>query len=128
MARNAASSRDTPIEKPVAGTGSARKRATKAIVAPATTDRAETDLTTHLVSNWEGQLRLEDGAGVIFEPAHDGGIDANYGLGNRPLSVNLASVAKLVETLIVLRPFEASAEAIRSSMHCSPRREQSPQH
>ncbi len=29
IARSAASSRDTPMEKPVAGTGSARKRATR---------------------------------------------------------------------------------------------------
>src|SRR6185312_9469777 len=53
----------------------------EAVIAPAAADRAEADRLPVLANRFEGELRFEDGAGVIFEPAHDGGIDANYGLG-----------------------------------------------
>ena len=47
------------------------------VIAPAAADRAEADRPAVVVLDLEGQLRLEDGAGVIFEPANDGGIDTN---------------------------------------------------
>ncbi len=49
----------------------------EAVVAPAAADRAEADRPAVLARRLEGQLRFEDGAGVIFEAAHDGSVDQN---------------------------------------------------
>ena len=49
----------------------------EAIVPPPTANRAEDDLLPALVGDGEGQLNLEYGAGVIFEPAHDRGVNAD---------------------------------------------------
>src|SRR5215472_13786245 len=57
---SAACSRDTPMEKPVAGTG-----------------RAETHGPALLVLCLQQQLNLKNRAGVIFEAAHDRRIDTN---------------------------------------------------
>ena len=65
------------MEKPVAGTGSPRKRDDQAVVAPAAADRAEAHRAAFLVLGLEGQFNFVDRAGVIFEAADDGGIDAN---------------------------------------------------
>src|SRR5690606_14515969 len=47
----------------------------QAVVAPTTTDRAEYDLLALLVGDGEGQLNLEDRAGVVFEPSNHRRID-----------------------------------------------------
>src|SRR5208337_5536797 len=49
----------------------------EAIVAPSAADRAEPHRAARFVLDLEGQLRLEDGPGVIFEAADDGRVDAN---------------------------------------------------
>src|SRR4029077_462366 len=49
----------------------------QAVIAPTAADRPEADRPAVVARRFEGQLRLEDGAGVIFEPAHDGGVDAD---------------------------------------------------
>ena len=59
------------MEKPVAGTGSSRNRADQAVVAAAAADRAEAHGLAVLVRDGEGQLGLEDRAGIVFEAAHD---------------------------------------------------------
>ncbi len=48
----------------------------EAVIAPAAADRAEADRPAVVVLDLEGELRLEDGAGVIFEPAYYGRVDA----------------------------------------------------
>ena len=73
----AAKSRETPIEKPVAGRVLGPEPADEPVVAPAAADRAETHRMALFVAGLEGQIRLEDGAGVIFEAAHDGRVDAD---------------------------------------------------
>ncbi len=45
------------------------------VIAPAAADRAEDDFLALFVGDGEGQFDLEDGAGVIFEAADDGGVD-----------------------------------------------------
>ena len=45
------------------------------VIAPAAADRAEAHGAAVLVLHLEGQLGLVDRAGVVFEAAHDGGID-----------------------------------------------------
>ncbi len=45
------------------------------VIAPAAHHRAEPDRLAALVLDRRGQLSLEHRPGVIFEPAHDGGID-----------------------------------------------------
>ena len=47
----------------------------QAVIAPAAHHRAEPDRLAALVLDGSGQLGLEHGPGVIFQPAHDGGID-----------------------------------------------------
>ncbi len=47
------------------------------VVAPAAADRAEARRLALLVDGLEQQLRLEDGAGVVFKAAHDRRIDAD---------------------------------------------------
>ena len=74
---SAACRRDTPMEKPVAGTGSPRKRDDEPVVAPAAADRAEAHGPAFFVLGLEQEFDLVDGAGVVFEPADDGGIDAD---------------------------------------------------
>ena len=75
MAFSAEARRDTPTENPVGGDFLAAEATDEAIVAPAPADGAEDDGLAFLVRDLEGELRLEDGAGVVFEAAHDGGID-----------------------------------------------------
>ena len=65
------------MEKPVAGTGSPREARHEIVVAPAAADRAEAHRAAVLVLDLEGQLDFEDRAGVVFEAAHDGGIDSD---------------------------------------------------
>ena len=74
---SAACRRDTPMEKPVAGTGSPRKRDDQPVVAPAAADRAEAHRAALLVLGLEQEFDFVDRAGVIFEAADDGGIDAD---------------------------------------------------
>ena len=76
-AASAACSRDTPMEKPVAGTSSLHEAADQPVIAPAAADRAEHDRLALLVRDLERQLGLEDGAGVVFEAADDRGIDSD---------------------------------------------------
>ena len=47
------------------------------VVAAAAADRAEPDRPAVLARRLERQLGLEDRAGVIFKPAHDGGVDTD---------------------------------------------------
>ena len=75
---SAACRRDTPMEKPVAGTGSPRKRADEPVVAPAAADRAEADGLALVVLGLERQFNFVDRAGVVFEAADDGGIDDGF--------------------------------------------------
>ena len=63
------------MEKPVAGTGSPVKRATSPSYRPPPRDGAEAHGAAVLVLHLEGQLGLEDRAGVVFEAAYDGGVD-----------------------------------------------------
>ncbi len=49
----------------------------QAVVAPAAADRAEAHRPAFLVLGFEQQFNLVDRAGVVFEAAHDGGIDQN---------------------------------------------------
>ena len=100
MARKAASSRETPIEKPVAGTGSAAEARDEPVIAPAAADRAEAHRPAIVVLDLEGQLGLEDRAGVIFEPAHHGGVDADA-IGTVARASNKAlDLSKLFEAFI----------------------------
>ena len=55
----------------------AAEAADQAVIAPSPADRAEDDGLALLVGHLERELRLEDGAGVVFEAADDGGIDPN---------------------------------------------------
>ncbi len=55
----------------------AAEAADEAVIAPAPADRAEHDGLALLVRHLEGELRFEDGAGVVFEAADDGRIDLN---------------------------------------------------
>ena len=54
----------------------AAKARDQPVIAPAAADRAEADRPSGLVFHFESQLGLEDRAGVIFEAADDGGVDA----------------------------------------------------
>ena len=63
------------MEKPVAGTGSLPEAADEPVIAPAAADRAEAHRAAVLVLDLKGQLGLVDGAGVVFEAAHDGRVD-----------------------------------------------------
>ncbi len=63
------------MEKPVAGTGSPRKRETEAVIAPTAADRAEAHGAAFFVFGFEREFDLVDGAGIVFETAHDGRID-----------------------------------------------------
>ena len=49
----------------------------EAVITPAAADRAEAHRAAFLVLGLEGQFNFEDRAGVIFEAADDGGVDAN---------------------------------------------------
>ena len=71
---SAANRRDTPMEKPVAGTGSERNLPTRIVVAAAAAHRTETHGLAR-PSHAEGQFRFEDQGRVIFEAAHDRRID-----------------------------------------------------
>ena len=75
MSFSALARRETPIEKPVAGTGSAAEAGDEAVVAATATDGAEDDVLALLVLHLEGEFDLEDRAGVVFEAADDGGVD-----------------------------------------------------
>ena len=77
IARSAAKRRETPIEKPVAGNRLRAKARHQPVVAAAAADRAEPDRPAVHARRLERQLGLEDRAGVIFKPAHDGGVDAD---------------------------------------------------
>src|SRR5690606_39957758 len=55
--------------------GLAHETRDEAIVTPATADRPEDDLFSLLVGDVEGEFGFEDRASVVFEAAHDGGID-----------------------------------------------------
>ena len=81
---SAACRRDTPTEKPVAGTSSPHEAADEAVIAPAAADRAEADGAALFVFHLEGELGLEDGAGVVFEAADDGRIDSTRSDSSRP--------------------------------------------
>ncbi len=50
----------------------------EAVITPAAADRAEADGTAVLVLDLEGEFGLEDGAGVVFEAADDGGVDHEF--------------------------------------------------
>ena len=56
-------------------TAKARDRAL--VIAPATTDRTEAHWLAIIARDFEGELGLEHGAGVIFEATDDGGVDAD---------------------------------------------------
>ena len=47
------------------------------VIAPAAADRAEAHRAAFLVLDFEGQFNFVDRAGVVFEAADDGGVDAN---------------------------------------------------
>ena len=55
----------------------AAEAADEAVVAPSPADRAEDDRLAFFVRHFEGELGFEDGAGVVFEAADDGGIDTD---------------------------------------------------
>ena len=57
--------------------GLGAEAADEAVIAPAAADRAEADGASVLVLHLEGQLGLVDRAGVVFEAAHDGGVDGD---------------------------------------------------
>ena len=72
----------------------------EAIVAPATADGAEDDLLALLVGDGEGEFDLEDRAGVVFEAADDGGVDANA-VGTVAGSAKSSAIAtKLAHTVV----------------------------
>ena len=54
------------------------------VIAPAADHRAEPDGLAALVLDRRGQLGLEHGAGVIFQPAHDRGIDSDLDPHSQP--------------------------------------------
>ena len=76
-AQSAASRRETPIEKPVAGTGVRRGSGRRGRRSARRRRPSRSGPAGLIARRLERELRLEDGAGVIFEPAHDGGVDAN---------------------------------------------------
>ncbi len=51
------------------------KAGDEAVIAPAAADRAEANGPAVFAGRLEGQLGFEDGAGIIFETAHDRGVD-----------------------------------------------------
>ena len=57
----------------------AAEAADEAVIAPSPADRAEDDGLAFLVRHFEGELRLEDGPGVIFQAADDVGSKYRYG-------------------------------------------------
>ena len=57
------------------------------IIASAAYDRAEADRLSALILDGRGELSLENGAGVIFEPAHDGWVKA-YSIHSVPRRTN----------------------------------------
>ena len=65
------------MEKPVAGTLLPEEALDQTVVAPAAADRAEAHGLAVLVFDRKGQFGLEHGAGVVFEAAHDRGVDAD---------------------------------------------------
>ena len=72
--------RDTPMEKPVAGTVLAREALDQPVIAPAAADRAEATTWPFSLGTVEEKFGLVDGAGVVFEAADDGGVDADRDL------------------------------------------------
>ena len=69
------------------------------VIAPAAHHRAEADRLPALVFDGRGQLGLEHGAGVIFEAAHDGGIDADPIRRSPPLATSLRYARQLLDRL-----------------------------
>ncbi len=59
----------------MAGTGSPRKRDDETIVTTTATDGAEANGTALFVFGFEREFNFVNGAGIVFEAAHDGRID-----------------------------------------------------
>ena len=63
--------------EPCRGHGLRPEARDEAIVASAAADRTEANCLSALIRGREGQVRFQDRAGVIFEPANDGCIEAD---------------------------------------------------
>ncbi len=70
----------------------AAKARDEPVIAAAAADRAEPHGMTEFVFHREGQFGLEDGAGVIFEAADDGGVDLTRSL-RRPRAATSATIS-----------------------------------
>ena len=81
----------------------------QAVIAPAAADRAEAHDLAVLVGDLGEQFGLVDGAGVVFEAAHDGGVDPDaVRRHSRPPATSAAICVKFVDAFAATLAFAAT--------------------
>ena len=108
LARSAASRRSTPMRHARRGHRLAGEALDEVVVAPAARDRAELARLAVVAQDLEGQLGLEDGAGVVAEAADDRGVEDHA---VRAVAAGVEQGGDLLQLLDALRTRSPSAAA-----------------